>query len=702
MKHHQYLLLFYVIFLSSCVTKPTRQVINLNGQWEITKTQGKLPNTFSSVTSVPGLVDIAIPSIDTTDTNYKDGWYWYKRTFKLNKTDFDVIELKVYKAKYHTKVYINGNYVGENYYCFTPSYYDIKPYLLPADSTNEIIIGVGCQSQLPDTIPDGADYEKIRYIPGIYDNVEITLSNKPYITNIQCVPDIINEKLRIIAEIETENKHPLQIHYRVNEAISGNLFINQTITPQIVKREDRLATVDFYIDMKGAKLWTPESPFLYQLTLNTSRDSKNVRFGMRTFRIDPKTNTALLNEKPYYLRGTNVALYRFFEDPDRRTLPWEENWPLTLHTKFKQMNWNAMRYCIGFPPEHWYEICDSIGFLLQDEYPLWELKPQIKSQHLVEEYTRWIKERWNHPSVVIWDSQNENFTPETAIAINKVRGLDISNRPWENGWGKPDQETDICEAHPYLFMGYMENKTEPEEGYKKECFGSVKNPRYEVNAVSPKYSNPLLINEYEWIWLNRDGSPTTLTDNVYKTLWNGPTLTATERFEIYARHLAMATEYWRAYRKANNIIGILEFCGLGYSRPKEPRGQTSDHWIDINKLTFEPHFYKYVKPAFSPVGLMVDIWEKEYPAGSTLKVPIHLINDLDKTIEQNVTLSILLSDKIITTYSQTTEAAPYEVKKINFDVTLPNESGKYQLKAETIYDNNTIFSLRDIPIYKPR
>ena len=69
-----------------------------------------------------------------------------------------------------------------NLYCFTPSYFDIKPFLNP----------------------EGHDYEKLRYIPGIYDNLEITLSNRPYIENVQCVPDVKNARLQAVAELETD------------------------------------------------------------------------------------------------------------------------------------------------------------------------------------------------------------------------------------------------------------------------------------------------------------------------------------------------------------------------------------------------------------------------------------------------------------------------------------------------------------------
>ena len=688
------------VLCASCTNDITkRQTIRLDGKWKIVKTAGDFPaGTFSSEVPVPGLVDLAVPALDTVGTLYPDGWYWHQRTFDIANTDFEKIELKIYKAKYHTKLFINGKFAGENHYCFTPSYFDIKPYLLPAGQTNEIIIGVGCNSQLPDTIPYGHDFEKIKYIPGIYDHVEITLSNKPYINNIQCVPDIVNEKLRVVAEIETDLRSELTLMYQVKEAISGKNVASGKIMPKTTS-DNGFMIADFEIDMKGAKLWSPESPFLYELKLSTDADDQRVKFGMRSFRFDPDQKIALLNGKPYYMRGTNVCIFRFFEDPDRGTLPWDSQWTVTLHERFKDMHWSTMRYCIGFPPERWYEICDSMGFLLQDEYPYWgeyRFKPNVKASHIAEEYRRWMRERWNHPSVVIWDAQNEALTEETGKAINAVRGLDLSGRQWENGWAPPAAKTDVCESHPNLYGKYrIENAKEPEEGYKKEFFGQIRRPHndaQEYNGVS--YNNPSLINEYGWIWLNRDGTTTTLTDLVYEHLW-GKNLTSQQRLEIYARRLAELTEYWRAHRRA---AGVLHFCGLAYSRSEEPRGQTSDHWTNIHNLTFEPAFYKYVKPAFAPVGLMIDTWEKEYSGGDKINVPVFVINDLEQPFSREIQLSILLDGQVVSTYKKEVNVKPYEVATVSFEVVIPNKAGDYLMKGEYNFEGDHVFSLRDIPV----
>ena len=708
MKNFILLSVFFLCFIVSCNKGDNRHIISLNGEWQITKTDGAIPEAFASVANIPGLVDLASPTLDTLGTLYPEGWYWHKRQFDLENIDFEKIELKIFKAKYHTKVYINGKFAGENHYCFTPSYFDIKPFLLPAGQTNEIIIGVGCKSQLPDNIPDGNDFEKLKYIPGIYDNVEITLSNKPFIRNIQCVPDLENEKLRVVAEIETDAIGSLNLEYNVTEVSSQINVASQKITPAI-SQENGFVIADFEIDMKNAKLWSPESPFLYELKLSTKKDNKSVRFGMRSFRFDADKKIALLNGKPYYMRGTNICIFRFFEDPDRGVLPWDSKWAETLHERFKDMHWNSMRYCIGFPPERWYEICDSLGFMLQDEFPIWGInitKPTVKSEGIIEEYKRWMRERWNHPSVVIWDAQNETVTKETGIAIETVRGLDLSNRPWENGWSRPMASTDPVESHPYLYSKYMgKNSKEPDTGYKKDFFEKIRRPDNDALTHLPKedkeagvtFDNPSIINEYGWIWLNRDGSTTTLTDNVYINLWDGKNLTPQQRLEIYARRLAELTEYWRAHRRT---AGVLHFCGLAYSRSEEPRGQTSDHWIDIKNLTFEPSFYKYIKPTFSPVGLMIDSWEKAYKAGDVCQIPVFVINDLDGTFDQTIEVCIIKDGQAVLSVTKEISIKPYEVMKIPFEITTPTETGTYLLKAETIFKGEKVFSLRDFTIEK--
>ncbi len=74
---------------------------------------------------------------------------------------------------------------------------------------------------------------------------------------------------------------------------------------------------------------------------------------------------------------------------------------------------------------------------------------------MIGQYRDFMRDSWNHPSVVIWDASNEtrwDFLGDKLIPA--VRGLDLSGRPWENSYNKPQGATDPFEHHPYLFWRF--------------------------------------------------------------------------------------------------------------------------------------------------------------------------------------------------------------------------------------------------------
>ncbi|HET6556698.1 MAG TPA: glycoside hydrolase family 2 TIM barrel-domain containing protein [Prolixibacteraceae bacterium] len=698
------------LWLFACQKQAShRKEISLNGLWQMARTDSiaSIPSSFESQVPVPGLVDMAQPAVDNQDTAYQKSVYWYKKTFTLDEPHPGMIQLKINKARYHTRVYLNGKLVGENTYNFTPSFFNVKPFLKESGEENELVIAVGCKNNLPDSVTHGGDFEKIKYIPGIYDDVKLIVTGYPFIANIQTVPDIKNRQLRVVAEIQKgEGGQDSKINFVIRESQSKRVITQGSFE----KDGDTQASsdkIDFTVKMDSCHLWTPDHPFLYDLELSTSGDNTRTRFGMRTFEAAKDSGVFLLNGEPYYLHGTNVCIYRFFEDPNRKGLPWDAKWTAKLHDQFKDMHWNSIRYCIGFPPERWYEIADSIGLLIQDEFPIWtggkggfeESLKGITSRQLATEYTHWMRERWNHPCVVIWDAQNESVNDTTGKAIQLVRPLDLSNHPWDNGWAPPMSETDAIESHPYLFVQYFEGKNPSAAGAYKDLLSEVHLPMNDPNQYNPKpngerYRNPVIINEYSWLWLNRDGSTTTLTDRVYKVAF--PEATTTEqRFETYAKATAILTEYWRAYRQS---AGVMHFCGLGYSRSGQPRGQTSDNFIDLDNLVFEPQFYKYVKASFSPVGMMVELWDKAFKGGAEIAVPVHVFNDTGTQWKGKMKLNVSGDNDTLPSREVDVGLDKYEKKIISFQLTLPKVKGNYHLQSEINYKDETVISNRDFRI----
>ncbi len=680
-----------------------RHIIDLNGTWELAQgSMDLVPDDFGHKVPVPGLVDMARPAFEEVGKrSEKRQVFWYRRTFTIQGKIPDIAILKIHKAKYGTKVFLNGELTGEHLPCFTPALLDVKKFLKGSGGENELIVRVGADREsLPEGMPGGWDFEKYLYIPGIYDSVELILTGKPYIVNVQTVPDISGNEVRVVTEVQGPAGSDYgSISYEVTEVSTGKLV--GTVESSGIAFSYGTTKLNTSIPIENCKLWTPENPFLYELKLSTGEDCIRVRFGMRSFRFDKDSGRAVLNGKPYIMRGTNVCAYRFFEDAERGDKPWRREWVRRLHRKFKSMHWNSIRYCIGFPPELWYEIADEEGFLIQDEFPIWLLSKapeNPKSEQIIPEYIEWLRERWNHPCVVIWDAQNESVTPETGKALSAVRHLDLSNRPWDNGWAEPQSNADCVETHPYFFSKLWNEYWADDKKFALSDMANVSG-RPSVRKEQASYNLPIILNEYAWLWLNRDGSTTCLTGSVYDKLL-GPGSTIAQRRELYARYLAALTEFWRGHRQC---AGVLHFCGLGYSRagdkPRPEGGATSDHFIDLESLTFEPNFERYIRDAFSPVGLMIDFWDDEIPGGTERSLKVFVINDLHKEWKGTVSLRIVRDNVTVAEQTKDCTIGPLEREILTFVQKFPQRNGEYQIIGELIkVDGAVVRSLRDFKI----
>jgi len=676
-----------------------RQIIALDGMWEVAEgSLAEQPAQFTHTVPVPGLLDMAHPPFEQPGSTIPEAQrrtvqrpadprreaFWHRRTFTLEGPVPASARLRLRKARYGVAVWVNGALVGEHDANFTPAEFDVRAHLRGDGATNEINVRVGASlAQVPPYRCEGWDFEKSRYIPGIYDSVELILTGEPYIRNIQVapLPRYSSARLRVELDRAWVGTATVQIVEWPSRAPAGE--------GRLIWFGTDLA--DDEIAIRNPRTWSPEDPFLYEAIVSAGSDVARTRFGLRTFRTDPATGRMLLNERPYYLRGSNVTIYRFFEDAERRELPWDRDWVRRLHRAFKDMHWNALRYCIGFPPDFWYEIADEEGILIQDEFPIWYSHPAnwpaaITADHLATEYRQWMEHRWNHPCVVIWDAQNETINDGAILkAIAMVRGLDLSDRPWENGWGIAPRPDDVVERHPY-----RANRAEfswPEFGRHSGI------PSVPIREPGRVLRPPYIINEYGWLWINRDGSLPTLTTGVYARLL-GPNATVEERRTYYARALAAMTEFWRARRRC---AGVLHFCGLGYSRPD---GQTSDNWLDVRRLQWEPQFHRYVRDAFAPVGVMLDWWTTSVVANARMPIPVVVINDLDRPWAGTVTVELRDATGVRRSQTRPVQVEALGTEVVSVEFVAPDTPGLYDLCATLApsADGGSVRSWRNLSI----
>ena len=176
---------------------------------------------------------------------------------------------------------------------------------------------------------------------------------------------------------------------------------------------------------------------------------------------------------------------------------------------------------------------------------------------MITEYSEWMRDNWNHPSVGWWDACNETHADVLAQIIHSVRPLDLSHRAWDNGYNPPEGPDDPVEDHNYLFVGDIFPTGHDFDVAELEDGTGAKS----TNSPHPT-GHAAVLNEYDWIWVNRDGSPTVLSIPLYRRLL-GANASGREVVDLAAYLWAGLTEYWRAHR---NYAGVL-VLHLSYRKP---------------------------------------------------------------------------------------------------------------------------------------
>src|SRR5487761_1964126 len=136
-----------------------RRVLSLDGEWQIAEGRMDLiPTQFDHQVPVPGLVDMARPAfteVGTTNSTMRREAFWYRRTFRVEGEVPAVARLKIHKAAYGARVYLNGSLVGEHLPSFTPGYFDVRGALRGGGAANELLVRVGAfRTALPPQIAD--------------------------------------------------------------------------------------------------------------------------------------------------------------------------------------------------------------------------------------------------------------------------------------------------------------------------------------------------------------------------------------------------------------------------------------------------------------------------------------------------------------------------------------------------------------------
>jgi beta-galactosidase len=709
-------LLLLISFMANSASENARTVINLNGTWQFDQTINAFPPVkFTRTIPVPGLVHLAIPKIEDYDKffkraakveakeqhnlyniDYTPRYSWYRKmVFIPRELEGKDGMITIKKSQYVTQVYINGFDLGTSVACYTPVEFPLAK-TIKYGAENEILIKVGDRTWLPSEAAGGTDKEKEHYLPGIWDDVLLSFTGNVRVNRLLILPSVAGKKVTVKALIR--NFKPAQIFYgdAMSDSVTFDISIAEKLTGNVVAtkigrfsaKRDNISEVMLEIPISKFTNWTPDKPYLYvaNATLKTDNgvsDNLTKQFGMRDF--TRKGKFFYLNGEKIILRGTNVTLQRFFEDPDCGNLVWDKAWVKKLLVEYpKKLNWNAMRICVGIAPDFWYDLADENGLLFQNEWLYWQnhgWDDQIR-----KEYTDWVWTDGNHPSIAIWDAINENTDNYIGNSlIPELKKLD-NTRIWDAGYMTGDQmgQDEMDEPHPY--QGVI-SWIQPGANRDVYPLGNL-DFKPEIIRNIEDASSAQLVNEYGWIWLWRNGMPSKLTVDTYN-YYLGKNSTPEQNWELQAYWMQLETEWLRS---EPSIAGVLAFCYLANNY-----GYTGD-WFTGNIKDLKPTpTLNWLQHAFAPAAVFINLTDERYirmkephQPGSNLLFNLVGINNLPSIVSGSVKL------KMIDQNGKSTSEQTIPVKlqsflrtEIPISLNLPTLSGGYVIVAEFTSENGT-------------
>jgi hypothetical protein len=430
--------------------------LSLNGVWQLAQAkEGEEPpirKELSERILVPFPVESALSGV----MKHSDR-LWYRRTFKLPSTwSGKHVLLHFGAVDWETAVWVNGKRLGEHRGGYDGFSFDVTDALKEGEE-QELVVGVYDPTDRG-TQPRGKQVLRprgIMYTPttGIWQTVWLEPVPEAHITSIKVVPDVDARKVRV--HVEAENA----ARYRVTVEAKGPTDI--AFTSLLPGKQD--AELVF---AAAPTLWSPESPFLYDLRVALVGDDPNKHlddvqsyFGMRKISLgkdDQGITRLFLNNKPYFMVG---PLDQGFWPDGLYTAPTDEALKYDIEIT-KKLGFNMTRKHVKVEPERWYYWCDKLGLLVWQDMPSGDKgvasgKGEIKrtaesAKDYEEELKHLIDGRRNHPSIVMWVVFNEGWGQFDTVRItNWVKEYDPGRlADCASGWN--DMKCgDVHDIHVY-------------------------------------------------------------------------------------------------------------------------------------------------------------------------------------------------------------------------------------------------------------
>jgi beta-glucuronidase len=367
------------------------------------------------------------------------GWVWYQTSFYQSKFDHHLINvLKFESVQYYSRIYLNGEFIGENIGGHLPFEFEIEPF-----SHRLNILTVAVNNTLShETLPHAEykhyktfDYEGISFEPnfdffnyaGILRSVKILKLPSIYITDITLFADA-KGNIEYSIELNTRPMPEFEIEISVYKKGETNSHSIWNGTGIIGKAS---------VDPKKIVLWWPRgygdaSLYVFEIKLNNVPKGKTIdiyreTFGFRT--VSLTENNILINGKIFYCIG-----FGMHEDFDLFGRGFNQVVMTKDLNMLEWMNGNCYRTShYPYSEERAYEA-DRRGIVVIAETPAVGL--EFFHKNILKLHQKMLldlfKRDHRHPSIVMWSLANEPRTSEGIsreyfnALINQIHALDRS------------------------------------------------------------------------------------------------------------------------------------------------------------------------------------------------------------------------------------------------------------------------------------
>lgn len=366
------------------------------------------------------------------------------------------IVMNVESVRFRAEVFVNKKLAGYDLVNSTPFAIDVSPFIIPGQE-NEIAFRI--------TDPNGNfnwkdsqvyTWGEYRTNPshgfgGITGKVELVATDKLYIEDIfiKNQPNPHEIEVEVTACNETGNPMADQnILLAVKEHKSDKVIYQKEYSvKRLMKGENKQA---YRINLPAAKLWSTDSPHLYDLSVTLGTDNYTRRFGFRWFEVKD-----IHGDKQFFLNGKRIVLrtaisWSFW--PDNGITPSDELARRQVEIA-KRLGLNMLNFHRTIGYSNILDYADELGLLYFEEpggnqYPANRFNDKQSNFYFAyrnEKLARMIKRDRNHPSLIIYNLHNERGAwPQAqdyaqmrmAHALDPTRILTYNSSNGEN----PEQE----------------------------------------------------------------------------------------------------------------------------------------------------------------------------------------------------------------------------------------------------------------------